>query len=184
MNRHLIAFCLGVLPCSLSFAATEIGHVVWVKGTFSAGSRSLQRLSPIYLHDVLSTGANSMAEVAFTDNSLMTFKDNSSFSVDTYRFSKPAESNFTGKLVKGGFRTITGLIAKSNPSNYQINTPVATLGVRGTDYQAIFSGGYLYVAVYKGTVCIDVTNNTAPVVPAQCPSGLYSVISNQSTGNT
>lgn len=38
------------------------------------------------------------------------------------------------RLVKGGFRTVTGLIGKANREDYRVNTPTATIGVRGTDW--------------------------------------------------
>ena len=37
-------------------------------------------------------------------------------------------------LVKGGLRAVTGAIAKREPESYKVKTPVATLGVRGTEY--------------------------------------------------
>ncbi len=38
------------------------------------------------------------------------------------------------KLVKGGLRALTGAIAKQNPDAYRVDTPVATLGVRGIEF--------------------------------------------------
>jgi hypothetical protein len=38
-------------------------------------------------------------------------------------------------LVRGGFRSITGLIGKTNPDAYQIRTTTATVGIRGTDHE-------------------------------------------------
>jgi hypothetical protein len=40
------------------------------------------------------------------------------------------------RLLKGGFRTVSGLIGKANRSDYEVTTPVATIGIRGTDYYA------------------------------------------------
>lgn len=40
------------------------------------------------------------------------------------------------RLLKGGFRTVSGLIGKTNATDYQVTTPVATIGIRGTDYYA------------------------------------------------
>jgi hypothetical protein len=37
-------------------------------------------------------------------------------------------------LVKGGMRAVTGAIAQRRPEAYKVRTPVATLGVRGTEY--------------------------------------------------
>ncbi|NGY04615.1 FecR family protein [Solimonas terrae] len=40
------------------------------------------------------------------------------------------------RLLKGGFRTVSGLIGKTNADDYLVTTPVATIGIRGTDYYA------------------------------------------------
>ena len=41
------------------------------------------------------------------------------------------------KLLRGGFRAVSGLIGKANPDQYRVRTPVATIGVRGTKYVLI-----------------------------------------------
>ena len=40
-------------------------------------------------------------------------------------------------LLKGGFRSISGLIGKLNHDEYRVSTPVATIGIRGTDYLVV-----------------------------------------------
>ncbi len=40
------------------------------------------------------------------------------------------------RLVKGGFRSVSGLIGKLNHDDYRVSTPVATIGIRGTRYSA------------------------------------------------
>lgn len=42
------------------------------------------------------------------------------------------------RLLKGGFRAVSGLIGKADPAEYRVNTPVATIGIRGTDYWVVF----------------------------------------------
>jgi hypothetical protein len=41
------------------------------------------------------------------------------------------------RLLKGGFRAVSGLIGKADPGEYRISTPVATIGIRGTDYYVV-----------------------------------------------
>jgi hypothetical protein len=143
-------------------ALIVVAKVVWVKGNFKAESnqkeRVLEKSSLIYLHDTLITGNNSQAQIVFTDSTLMTFRENSKFLVDKYSFDPQVKKGSAGKyimnLIEGGFRTITGLIAKNNPDDYQVNTPVATIGVRGTDYAAYVRDGQLDVAFYKGMPCV------------------------------
>lgn len=140
-----------------------VGRVVWVKGNFKAVSvtnqeRVLEKASIIYLHDTLLTDASAQAQIVFTDNSLMTFKPNSRFVIENYIYDAKKKSGSAGKyvmsLIEGGFRTITGLIAKSDPDSYKVNTPVATIGVRGTDYAVYVKNGELYIGQYKGSPCV------------------------------
>lgn len=145
---------------------TPVGRVVWIKGTAlkalmpNKEQRLLQKSSVIYLHDELYTDGNTQAEIVFTDNTLMTFRPNTKFSIDQYSFNpKPkVKHGSVGKyimsLIEGGFRTITGVIAKSNPPDYQVKTPVATIGVRGTDYAVYVKQGQVYVGYYTGKPCV------------------------------
>jgi len=160
-----LGISLAMIP-TISFAAEDlpvpVGRVVWVKGVLKATManqevRTLKKASIIYLHDTLTTDDKSEAEIGFTDNSLMTFRPSSTLFINEYEY-KPKAKNSVGKyilnLIQGGFRTITGMVAKQNPNNYSVNTPVATIGVRGTEYQAYYKNGRLGVGWYKGTPCV------------------------------
>lgn len=46
------------------------------------------------------------------------------------------ESRSVLRLVKGGLRAVTGLIGRETRTQYQVLTPVATIGIRGTDFLA------------------------------------------------
>ena len=145
-----------------------VGHVVWVKGDFKAETadkkqRNLQRDSVIYLHDTLFTGDKSQAQVVFTDNSLMAFHPKTTFQIKEYHFNSAKPSDASNKygmnLVTGGFRTVTGWVGKTQPKNYKIQTPVATIGVRGTDFSVFYdpnSNRKLQVQLKVGS--IDITN--------------------------
>lgn len=143
---------------------TPIGRVVWVQGTLQAAmenkeTRQLQKSSIIYLHDILKTNANSQAQLIFTDNTLMTLREKTELNLQDYKYRPKAKGKSIGKyvmqLITGGFRTITGLIAKNNPNEYRVNTPVATIGVRGTDYTINFDGTELLIGSYEGVPCVD-----------------------------
>ena len=41
------------------------------------------------------------------------------------------------RLLKGGFRAVSGLIGRVEHDDYSVTTPVATIGIRGTDYIAV-----------------------------------------------
>lgn len=46
----------------------------------------------------------------------------------------PTQSRAFFRLLKGGFRAVSGLIGKADQNEYRVSTPVATIGIRGTDY--------------------------------------------------
>ncbi len=167
--KFMISLMLFVIFLPPAFAdsttpvPTPVGRVVWIKGNSlkalmpNKEIRLLQKMSLIYLHDVLMTDDKTQAEIVFTDNTLMTFRPSTQFSIDQYAYKPKQKQGSVGKymmtLLEGGFRTITGLIAKHHPSDYQINTPVATIGVRGTDYAVYLHNDQVYLGEYQGTPC-------------------------------
>lgn len=141
---------------------TPVGKVVWLQGTLKAVMKNnelrlLQKSSIIYANDTLETDHDSKAQIVFTDNTLLTFRPDTEFHIDQYKFNKnekKGSGTYVMNLIKGGFRTITGLIAKENPDNYKVKTPVATIGVRGTEYNAYFDHGELQLGYIKGMPCL------------------------------
>ncbi|MBX9963033.1 MAG: FecR family protein [Burkholderiales bacterium] len=86
--------------------------------------------------DVLRTGTASNLQVRMTDESVVALKERTTLSIDQYRFSGRQDGSERAfyRLLKGGFRTISGLIGKTNRANYEVRTSVATIGIRGTAY--------------------------------------------------
>ena len=172
MDFLFLLLCLILLPIQITHAATQppvpVGRVVWIKGNLKAimenkEERTLQNKSIIYLHDTLVTDASSKAQVGFTDQTMMTFRENTTFKIDKYQYnpgSKSSGAKSAMSLVEGGFRTITGAISKNAPNNYEVNTPVATIGVRGTEYQTYHQGETTYIGFYNGTPCIRLRQQT------------------------
>lgn len=148
---------------------TPVGRVVWVKGNLTAEmdnneKRILQKQSVIYLKDSLVTDDKTQAQVVFSDNTLLTFRESTQFKIDEYDFKADAKKGssvgkYVVSLIQGGFRTITGLIAKNKPSDYKVNTPVATIGVRGTEYTVAYVNGELNIGYYHGTPCVSGKDN-------------------------
>lgn len=99
--------------------------------------RTLARGSPIFEKDRLVTGQGK-AQIWFQDGALFTLSPKTEFRVHEYS-PKPQQESSVVALLKGGFRTATGSIAILAPERYLVNTPVATIGVRGTHYQVASS---------------------------------------------
>lgn len=137
---------LGVAPLlalsllSGAAAASGAGTVTHLSGTLSVqradGSvRILAQKSEVNPGDTLTTQRDSYAQINFTDGSSMTMRPNTTVKLEDYKFDKgkPAEDGFFTRLLKGGLRTITGLIGKrGNQEAYRIGTQTATIGIRGS----------------------------------------------------
>ncbi len=118
--------------------ANQIGVVTISHGTATAegtdGVRPLAMDSPVFAEDVINTGdAGSAVEIKFNDGALLSQGPNSSIILDTYVYD-PVQSTgeMTVKLLEGTFRSVTGEIVDMNPEGFQLETPLATIGIRGT----------------------------------------------------
>ena len=67
-----------------------------------------------------------------------------------------ADGTLLFNFIRGGMRTVSGAIGKVNRNNYRVQTPVATIGIRGTSYAAEQQpNGRLLLTVSKGMVNIS-----------------------------
>ena len=96
-------------------------------------------------------------QLRFTDGAFVSLQPRSDFRVDEYRYEGKADGSEKGffSLLKGGLRTITGLVGRTNKKNYQVTTSVATIGIRGTEY-TLSLGNSITGSVGEGG--IDVCN--------------------------
>lgn len=150
-------FVLGFLFCAAAaFGLETVGQVVAVDGIMRAqnGSRDERILMPesdVYLGDVLMTEASGRGQIQFTDGTLLLLIPGTRTVIESYSEGW-GRSRFGAKLVKGGVRVSTGIIGKKNPENFEINTPNATIGVRGTILESRMDGETLYVGASSGNL--------------------------------
>ena len=133
-----LTIALGMALCEVAWAAA--GTVTHLSGTLAVtrsdgSARILSRRSAVNPGDLLATQRDSYAQINFTDGSTMTLRPNTQMRIEDYRFTeeRPQEDSSFFRLLKGGLRTITGLIGKrGNQDAYRIGTSTATIGIRGS----------------------------------------------------
>ena len=89
--------------------------------------------------DTVVTEKRTYARLKFTDGGEVTLKPNCQFKVEKFSYDqgKPKDDLASYKLIKGGLRAITGQIGKrGNQDSYEMKTPTATIGIRGTIFLA------------------------------------------------
>ena len=129
-----------LLGCAPWVAAKErIGTTVFARGAVTASVENDIRLigqgTPIYEHDVLTTGRDSFAIVKLDDGTEMALRPHTVFRIDGYDLGAGRE-RVRLELFEGGVRTVTGAVAERKPDAFELRTPVATVGLRGTDFSA------------------------------------------------
>jgi hypothetical protein len=179
----ILASCLLLGAIQSAWAAA--GKTLFVAGMVNVergGSRPLKVGDEIEVGDVIVTGEASRAQLLMGDGARIALRAVTRFRVDAFKLpsniqqvgrgsSVAASGETVSTLLKGGFRTRTGVIGKSDSSAYEIRTPIGTLGVRGTDYTAVFCRGDcadapglppgqpipdgLYLAVDEGTITFN-----------------------------
>ena len=161
----------------------------WADGTLThmSGTVSVQKPdgatlpgtagTKVSVGDTVVTGPGSYARMEMTDGGEMVLRPESRLKVEGYRFveAKPTEDNFVFSMLKGGLRTVTGLIGKrGNKDAYELKTTTATIGIRGTQFDlrvcqancgALADGTYL--AVRFGAVQTSNAQGTLAVAAGQ-----------------
>ena len=176
-NPALMMALAAVFPV-VSYAAGA-ANVDFAAGTVTAVNavgvqRPLTKGAEIGNGDTIRTGEGGRAQVRFSDGAMISLQPETEFRVDNYQFSGKTDGEEKGffSLLKGGMRTITGLVGRVNRNNYKITTNVATIGIRGTEFTAVLGGGELHVNTGEGL--IEVCNAAGCMLLASGESGIVS----------
>lgn len=169
---------LVLMSISLHALAQVAGTVTQLSGPMMAKKadgkvKILSLKSDVESGDTLMTEKNTYALVKFIDNSEITLKPGTTFVVEqfAYRDDQPDADRASFNLVKGGLRSLSGLLGKRNKEKFSLKTPVATIGIRGTYFTAEYIGA-------GGTIPSAPTLSKTAV--PTLPPGLYtSVITGQ-----
>lgn len=184
----------------LADTPTPVGTVTLVTGHATAATsagqiRDLFHGGKVYAGETLITSNSSYMNVEFSDGGRVLLRPESRFVIERYQYNSAAanapaatsntqtehESAFF-RLLKGGFRAVSGLIGHVRRQDYSVQTPVATIGIRGTDYEVRYCAGDcgdiqptpgdgLYTGVESGGIVV--TNQSGQILLSQ---GQYSLV--------
>lgn len=126
-----------------SWAAQVVGTVTNLSGPLLAkkpdgSAKVLSVKSGVEQGDTLISEKDTYARIKFIDNSEITLRPGTQMKIDDFSFDedKPEKDNAAFGLVKGGLRAVTGTLGKRNKDKWGMNTPTATIGIRGTTFIA------------------------------------------------
>jgi len=99
--------------------------------------RSAVRGDKIYEGESIVTGKDGEVHLTMEDSGFIGVRPDTRMRFTRYQARGEATDTSVIGLLKGAVRSVTGWIGKYNASNYQIRTPTATIGVRGTDHETL-----------------------------------------------
>lgn len=131
-----------LLWTSLAWAGVA-GTVTHLSGALFAHKpdgaiKALAVKSEVESGDTLVAEKNTYAQLRFLDNSQITLRPGTTFKIEKFAFEsgKPEADAAAFNLVKGGLRSVSGELGKRNREKFELKTPGATIGIRGTTFTA------------------------------------------------
>lgn len=182
--RVLFAFLAPLFLSGPSLAQQQtVGLATDVRGLVTGDLRTLLVGSDVYFNETIRTDDTSRVRLQFLDETQLYIAQASEVVLDRFVFD-PGQTtgDFAVSLVRGTFRFVTGL---QDNSAYQVETPVATIGVRGTIWHALVAADLLIGALEEGVIyftlpnglvveldqpgwCIEIHSDSTVVGPVPC----------------
>ncbi len=142
-------------------AAAPVGHVSLAVGealrVTGAGKREALRLGdPLQEQDRIITGRDALLMIVFADQARLALRPDTELVIRSYRIDPSgADTKLDFDLVRGTVRQISGQAAHLQPERYRLNTPVAAIGVRGTDFLANAGEHSVETYVHEGMIVLQ-----------------------------
>lgn len=134
MRLFIILWCL-----TFSSFASIIGDVILHEGNANIERTDGEDVDAekdldIFQYDTVKTGKGKVA-IGFIDDTRVDITQHSKLIIDEFVYDPNTKTgSLSLKAALGTVRYASGQIAKTSPTNVQIKTPTATIGVRGTDF--------------------------------------------------
>lgn len=162
----MLLICAASLATSLSALAAEkaiIGEILFAVGErWKQNAKGDQRVEPkrgtaLYVGDVLSTNDSGFLQIKMIDGAFISLRSNSRLRINSYHYDPevPENNKVNLSLEEGVVRSVTGKAGESNRKRFRLNTPIAAIGVRGTDFTVFTDANQSQVAVARGGIVIS-----------------------------
>lgn len=162
----VISFLFSSMAIFAKSSVDPVGQVVFSFGEASVvrGSgvkRSLQRKTLIYEGDTITTSDRGKIGLKMVDGAIEKISANSQLFITKYRYdpNKPEDSIIKMELTKGTLFSKTGKGGKASKDKYRLNTPIAAIGIRGTEYTVYTNQRNTRVSVHSGGVVMSSFNS-------------------------
>lgn len=162
---RLTLMALGLMATSGNvLAGDQAAEVVFAIGDVQVSQngqlRPLQRGEKVYAGDELLTGNNGHIHLKTVDAGFVSVRPASRLLIHQYHYSpqNPKDNAIRFELKNGVVRSVTGKAGEMAKDKFRLSTPVAAIGIRGTDFTVYTSNNETRVAVRSGGVAVSPFN--------------------------
>ena len=157
-----------------SFAQEPVGQVLWSMGQVervdAAGkAKVLAKGDDVYEGDTIRSARGAHAQLRMRDEALLAVRPDSRMRLETYTYNGAEDGTERAvvELIKGGMRSITGAIGRTNKDNVLTRTPTVLIGIRGTDHETFVTGEGTYDRVSVGGTYLQGSAGRLDVHPGE-----------------
>lgn len=140
-----------------SVQAAEAGKIIFVAGKADVAGRPAVDGAAVQEGEMLSTGPDGFLYIKTVDSGLFILRPNTTARIAAYQVDthNPANTRVKFELLSGVARSKSGNAVKQARQNFRFNTPVAAIGVRGTDFTVFTDNNTSRVAVISGAIVMS-----------------------------
>lgn len=164
MTAWLAAPAMAAKPSGIGITSLVVRDV---EGKTEEQIRQLALQDSVYQNEIVQTGLESASELKFADETRISVGPNSTVILDEFVYDPdPGEGTFALQVTEGVFRFFSGNMASSN---YKIETPTVTVGVRGTVLVMVVRGDGTVAVIMESDDGVEVTNDSGDTVLLETP---------------
>lgn len=157
-----------------SKAREPAGHILWAFGQVErigsdGAAKPLAKGDPVFEGDVVRTAPGSSAQLIMSDEALVALRAESSLKLDRYRYHGVEDGTEAAllQLLKGGIRSITGAIGRTNKESYQLRNDGHVIGIRGTDHETYATESGTFNRVTLGGTYLQSAGGRVDLAPGE-----------------
>lgn len=138
-------------------AAGEAGRIVFVSGEVTTGNKAAVLGEAVLEGDEIVTGKAGYVYLKTIDDGLLILRPASRARITAYHIDSenPQNTRVKLELLSGVARSVSGKGVKAARQNFRFNTPVAAIGVRGTDFTVFTDQQISNVTVLSGAIVVS-----------------------------
>ncbi|MCX7177000.1 MAG: FecR family protein [Proteobacteria bacterium] len=157
----LLLSILFLFGAAAKAADAPVGEVSFLIGSarVAAGPdspRDLVRGDRVSAGQVIETGDNGHVHLRFVDDGTVAIRPQSRLRIEDFHYdpANPRENRIKFSLEQGTLRSITGRAGEAAKDRYRLNTPIAAIGIKGTDFIVQVVNDTTRVAVNSGAIVL------------------------------